>query len=383
MTAPATHSIKRAPATILAVVLSLAIACPLWADETLKITPSISARETYDTNVNLAGKGDFEHSVTPGIRVDLQKERVRGWVQAKGMAYKYSKLNEFDRIDQNYDAGFEVNATEKLSMAIKANVLADHAFTSSLAGTGELSKSTPHQSYSVSPSITFGLNESNALTLFHAFTKDVYGSEDYSDVVTNALGGLWGHRLNERTQLLFQVAGARAETKTVEQNSVTGMAGFEYALAETVKARVLAGVGSMRTTAQGLESTSARTFAADTSLEWRLEKIALTGGYSRDMTLGLTGEDLIRNKFNLGLTYDLTERTQMLLNSSFVISKTPSDALSPVNDRWMDFQPSLKYLLGENSSVSLGYGYSASKDSINDVLLTGSRVFLDFSIAFP
>lgn len=352
--------------------------------ETVKVMPTMSVRETYDSNVNFMGKGDFETSATPGVRVDLKQERLRGWVVAKGTAYKYLRLNDFDRIDQNYEAGIEVNATEKVTANLKGGLVADHAFGSALDETGEQApRRASRQVYSINPSLTLTLDETNSLTLFHAFTKTEYDTKDYTDSVSNTLGGLWGHRLNERTQLLLQLSGSMATTPSATQDSVSGMGGFEYALAETLKARVLGGASSLRSKTDGQESRRASSYAADTSLEWQLEKLTTKAGYSRDMTLGITGEDLVRDKLSLNLALRATERLRLLLGGNMVLSENTSSAQSAQKNRWTEITPGASYQVGENSSMTLGYAYGSSEDRLKDETKTRNRVYLDFSIAFP
>ncbi|MBU1041655.1 MAG: hypothetical protein KKF77_11210 [Proteobacteria bacterium] len=382
-----------APRTPLALVLAGLVLAGLGvlarpggalAWETVKVMPTISVRETYDSNVNFMGKGDFESSATPGVRVDVKQERMRGWVVAKGTAYKYLRLNDFDRIDQNYEAGIEVNATEKITANLKGGIIADHAFGSALDETGEQApRRSSRQVYSIKPSLTLTLDETNSLTLFHAFTKTEYDTKDYTDSMSNTLGGLWGHRLNERTQLLLQLSGSMASTPSATQDSVSGMAGFEYALAETVKARVLGGASSLRSKVDGQESRKATSYAADTSLEWRLEKLTTTAAYSRDMTLGITGDDLVRDRLSLNLALRTTERLRLLLNGNMVLSENTSSAQSAQKNRWTEISPGASYQVGENSSMTLGYAYGSSEDRLKDETKTRNRVYLDFSIAFP
>ncbi|GEM_PF-1740633 len=370
-----------------ACALAVGILCahaPAWAWEVVKVMPTLTVRETYDSNVNLMGKGDLEHSVTPGVRVDLKQERVNGFVEAKATAVKYTRLNSFDRIDQNYQAGLEVNATEKITANIKGGVVADHAFASALSDTGEQApRRASRQVYSVQPSVTVQVGETNSLTLFHAFAKTVYDTKDYTDSVSNTLGGLWGHRLNERTQLLLQLSGALVTTPSATQNSVSAMGGFEYALAETLKARVLGGASSLHSKADGAEARTASNYAADTSLEWQLERLNTKFGYSRDMTLGITGADLVRDRISLNLGLSATERLRLLLGGNLILSENTSSAQSLQKNRWFEISPGASYRVGENSSLTLGYAYGVSEDRLTDVVKTRNRVSLDFNIAFP
>lgn len=370
-----------------ACVLSVGILCapaPARAWEVVKVMPTVSVRETYDSNVNLMGKGDLEHTVTPGVRVDLKQERVNGFVEAKAAAVKYTRLSAFDRVDQNYQAGLEINATEKVTVNLKGGVVADHAFASALSDTGEQApRRASRQVYTVQPSVTVQVGETGSVTLFHSFAKTVYDTRDYTDSVSNALGGLWGHRLNERTQLLLQLSAGLTTTPDTTQNSLSAMGGFEYALAETLKARVLAGASSLRSKTEGADVRTATNYAADTSLEWRRERLSTKFGYSRDMTLGITGVDLIRDRLSLNLGLSATERLHLQLFTSVVLSENTSSTQVQQKSRWYEISPRARYMLGENTSLTLGYAYGASEDRLKDEIKTRNQVYLDFNIAFP
>ena len=385
MSARATHISQGGRAILMAALLALfTLAGPCLAGETFKVVPSVSLRETYDSNVNFNGKGDFEHSATPGVRVDLQQERLRGWTQARGTAYKYMRLNEYDRVDQNYDAGLEVNVTERITLNAKGSATLDHAFSSSLGDTGERS---PHrasrQLLNAQPSVTFALDETNALTLTYAFSKTDYDTQDYIDSLSNTFSGLWGYRLNERTQLLLQLSKGWIEASTAQQDIFSGMAGFEYALAETVKARVLAGASSMNTKPKAAEARTSSNFSADTSLEWKLETLTTSAGYSRDMTMGISGEDLVRDRLSLNFSMEVSERLQLALGGNLVLSENSSTNQTRQSNRWYEIRPTIRYRVGEDSNLSLGYSYGSTKDLEQDSLRTRNRIFLDYNISFP
>jgi len=374
------HRLRRV--ALLAALLAFFTACSALAAETVTFTPYISARETYDSNVNFNRSGDFEHSVTPALRVDVQKERAAGWVQAKAAGFKYSRLNKYDRIDQNYDGAFQANATEKLTVDIKGGIVADHAFSSSLSDTGEITRTASHQVYSVQPSITYALTENNSLSLFYAFSKTVYDTQDYTDSMTNTLGALWGYRMDERLQLLLQLADTRMSTDFATYNNYFLRGGFEYALAETLKARVLAGASTLRTHADTGISRSSNGYSAESALTWQLERMTSTLSFTHDVTLSTNGEDLTRDKLSLYLGYNWTERLQSFFSAGMVTTKSASSEQASQNNRWMEFSPGLKYKLGEKSALTLGYALSSSKNILEDELKTRSRGYLDLALTF-
>ena len=380
------HRAPRTPLRLAAALASVVLLCAqaqlVLAGDTYTFTPQVSVRETYDSNVNYGGHGDMEHNVSGSLRMDMQKERVGGWIQAKGEAYKYSRLKDYDRVDQTYTAGLQVNATEKITVNIQGGVTADHAFSDSLSETGEVARTAAHQVYTLRPSVTMLLDEVNSLTLFYAFSKSVYDSQEYTNYQSHTLGALWGYRLNERLQLLLQLADTRMESNDADFDNISAMAGFEYSLAESLKARVLVGASTLHTNYKVGIKRSSNDYSAETSLDWRLEKLTTSAGYSRDMTLGITGDDLVRDRFFLNFYYTLTERFTAILQNNVVLSEGSSSSQSGQDKRWMEIKPSLRYYLTEKAYLEAGYTYAATKDMELDLLRTRNKAFLEFSASF-
>lgn len=350
--------------------------------DSVKFTPTVSARETYDTNVNFMGKSDLEHSVAPGVRVAMEQDRMAAALQARGTAYKYTRLNEFDRIDQNYDGALQFNATERVTLDLKGGIVADHAYTSSLTETGELSKRASHQVYSVSPSLTYKLDELTSLTMLYAFSKTVYDTQDYTDSASNTAGLILGRWLNERTQVLLQVTDTIMDTDAARYNNLSLMTGFEYQLVETLKARLLLGASNLHTRYDVGIKRSSTDFSVDSSLEWEGERMNVGAGYNRDVTLGVAGDDLVRDKFSAHLTHKTAEKLQLTLDGYLTRSKSSTTTSSPQDNSWLELQPGARYALGEKTFLSMNYAYGASKDEAKDELKTRSRVSLEFKTTF-
>jgi hypothetical protein len=352
------------------------------SDETYKVTPSISASETYDSNVNFLGKGDFEHSVTPGVRVDMQKQRMAAWAQAKAAGFKYSKLSKYDRVDQNYEAGVQVNATETLGFEVKGGVVADHAYTYALAETGQLASTASHQQYTFQPSMNLALTENTMLTLLYNFSKAVYDTQDYTDNVSHTVAAVLGYRLNERLQLLTQLADTRMDNDSAKYNSYSLMGGFEYTLLESLKARVLVGGSSTNVSPKTVDKRHYTSYSADSTLDWRFERSYLNAGYSRDVTMSVYGDDRLRHRFSLYGGYSLTERLTAQFGGNIVISKDQSTSSSNQSNRWYEFGPTMEYMLGEKTKLALGYAYGTTKDQESDILRNRNRIFLNFNTSF-
>lgn len=379
---------SRAASALLGIALSLLLcghSVPAFASDTFKIIPAVTARETYDSNVNMMGKGDMEHRVVPSLKLDLQEERYRGSLTGGGTIYKYTKLNSYDRVDQSYDGLFEVDVTERLKVNFMAGAKVDHTFTETLADTGKIAEMILRRVYNFQPSVSYNVTERNVATLFSGFSKTTYGSAIYTDSTANTFGGRWAYGFDERTQLIAQLSSTQTEAKTGgQQTVVTSLGGFEYSLTETIKARLLAGSSSMSSTTAAGRTSSSRGMSADSSVQWQGETSSANAAFSRDMTSGLNGEDIVRTKFSLYASRRITERFQTQIYANTVLSKTTASAsVAEQTTRWTEFVPSLQYQTTEYSTVSFGYAFGVSKTEETNESKRRSQVFLNFSISFP
>lgn len=367
-------------------MLLAAILCPTpvfaW-DETLNLIPAITARETYDSSVNLNGKGDMEHRLVPSLKLDVKKERLRGHLGATALGYKYTRLTDYDRIDQKYDAVFEADATERLKLNLNSGLTVDHTFSASLSETGQQAQSVIRRLYTFQPSATYQVTERNSATLFGGYSQTAYGSKQYTDSNSRVLGGLWGYQFTERFQGLAQVSATHTAMTDAYQNVISTMTGGEYALSEQLKARVLMGVNSLKSRNPAGQDSSARGFSTDSSLSWKGETHSLTVLGNRDMTTGLNGENIVRTRLGFNASKDMTERLKLLLSSSLTSSKSTGEGVQTRTTTWMEVSPSVQYRTTEYSTLALGYGYGAQTVKETDQTKCHSQVFLNFSISFP
>lgn len=356
-----------------------------FGTDAFRITPGIAARELYDSNVYLMGKGDMEHSIAPSLKVEANDDRYQAWIKGTGTVYKYTKLNEFDRFDHNYDALFSVNATEKLTLSLTGASKFDHTFSETLNETGQLAKQVARTYYSAQPNISYQLTERNLVSVYAAYVKTTYdssGTTDYTDSTTNVFGGQWGYSFTERLQAIAQVSRARTTVTNGFQNVINTMGGFEYALAETIKARVLVGRSSYNSENQG-RANSASGLSSDTSLEWRGEAHMMKAFAGRDVTSGLNGEDIVRTRFGFYGERNITERFMFRVHCNVVNSKKEGANVLEETTRWLELTPSLAYQTTEYSTLSLGYSYGARTVKETEESKRRNQLYLSFNITLP
>jgi len=369
-------------AIALAFLSSFALPAFAAGDDVFTITPAVTARETFDSNVNFNGQGDFEHRLVPSLNLGLQDERLRGYLKGTGTEYVYTKLSGLNRFDQNYDGYLEANATERLTASLTTNAIVDHTVGSSLSETGQLAQMVMRKVYTVSPTVSYQLTERNSATIFGSVSQTKYASTQYVNSDSKALGGRWGYMYDERTTVLFQVADTRTQEPNAKQSVLTTMGGFDYFIAETLKAHFLAGLSSMSSQDAGVSTTS-RGYAVDSSLQWTGETTSATAGYGRDMSVDLSGNNIVRDRFNLSASKNLSERFQALLSANFVQSKTAGNLTTTQTTRWFEVDPAIQYQTSEHSTLALGYGYGIQEAVETGVVQKRTQVYLNFSISFP
>lgn len=384
---PLLHCPRSRPSLLLAGIVFLCIALagplPAKASETFKIIPAVTAQEMYDSNVYMKGKGDMEHRLAPSLKFELKEERIRGNLNLTGTGYKYTTLSEFDRIDQKYELALEADATERLKASLASSAIVDHTFSATLEDTGQIAKMTLRRVKSIQPTLTYQVTERNSATVFGGFSQTTYGSKQYTDSNNRSLGGRWGYMATERLQLIGQVTNARMDQDNADQTVLTALGGGEYNLTETLKARFLVGMSSLKSSNTSGRTNSSGGYSADSSLQWRGETHDLSATFVRDMTAGLNGEDIVRTRFGFSGSKNLTERLKLRLSSNLVISKTTGDFVTEKTTRWVEIRPSASYQTSEHSTLSLGYGFGTQHIKETEEVKSRSQVFLNFSISFP
>ena len=159
---------------------------PVWAAEYV-ITPSVKFRETYDDNVYFRDVDDFEHIISPALKLDGRTERARWQATCAWDISKYQRNDELDSVDQAYRLSGTVSPGTLFQLNISGDYVCDYTFVSTLEELGLVAERSRRNSATVRPGATFILDPRNTLQFSYEFNKTQYEIESYPDYGFTAL----------------------------------------------------------------------------------------------------------------------------------------------------------------------------------------------------
>jgi opacity protein-like surface antigen len=382
--------------------LSLAIVLPAWSAEHI-VTPSVQLSETYDDHVFFENVDDFEHRVTPALKLDARTDRAQWQTSAAWDISEYQRHSELNTVDQTYGFSAAVAPGDLWRFNLAGQYVDDYTFRSALEETGIVAKRSKRKSGKVQPGAAFLLDSRNTLALTYEFTKTQYQLEGYPDYEVHGLNVSWFHDLlNERTRVIWAVSADQADFEDpdgdVKQRTYRALAGLDHRFTEKLQFRLTAGArytesefprtesvfippDSIEVTTKTEEEEDSG-FIVDGALKWGAEKLSLSASVSRDVTPSIYGEIITRNRVSCGLTYQWSEKLRGGLSAAYYLSETDGVVRQ---QEWETYTvgPSMTYTLTPDINLQLGYGYTHSEDQDTDRSQDRNRAFVQLTMAWP
>jgi predicted porin len=382
--------------------LSWAMVLPAWSAGYM-VTPSLQLSETYDDQVFFEDEEDFEHRITPALKLDVRTDRAQWQTSAAWDISEYQRHSELNTVDQAYGFSAAVTPGELWRFNLSGQYAEDYTFRSALEETGIVAKRSKRKSVSVQPGAAFVLDPRNTLALTYDFSETRYRLEEYADHEVHGLSMSWFHDLlNERTRLIWAVSADRADFEEAEgdvkQRTYRALAGLEHQFTEMLQFRLTAGARYTESEFPRTESVFVPPdsievitkteeeedsgFIVDGTLQWGSEKLGISASVSRDVTPSIYGEVITRNRVSAGLTYQWSEKLRWGLSAAYYLSETDG----VVQDQeWETYSlgPAVTYTFSRDINLQLGYGYTRSEDQDTDRPEERNRAFVQLTMAWP
>jgi len=415
--------VSRWPCLIFRFLFCLCLGCfivlPLRAAEYV-ITPSVKVRETYNDNVYSQNIDDFEHLISPALKLDGRTDRALWQATCAWDILKYQNHDELDSVDQLYQLSATVSPSNLLQLNISGHYVDDYTFDSTLEESGLLAERSRRNSATVQPGATFMLDPRNTLEFSCEFNKTRYELESYSDYVVRGLNLMGFHDLtNERTRIIYMLSGNQVDFRgnreyyfegydgdfaqkkaDVRQRTYRVLTGMDHQLTETLLVSVKAGAYYSESEfpsfqeitydlASGtfipvhdIEKKSGTGFILDGALTWRLELITLSASVNRDVAPSIYGENITSNRVSAGLRYRLSKKLRCSLNTAYYHSKTEG-FIEDQKSHTYSIRPALIYRFTKDINLELGSAYTRTKNEITDQSEDINRFFVQLSTAWP
>jgi hypothetical protein len=357
------------------------------------LNPSVTARETYDSNVFFMGSSDFETRVSPGLVARAASERGQATLSGVADAYHYLDRDSYDRINQTYSLASAYNLSERLGLTFNSSYTRDFTFDDALSQYGVVTAKNMRTNYLFQPGFTQALTPRDSVQASYRFSRVDYSSDLYADDTVHGGTLAYSHLLgNERTKLFTSLDFNRVATDGAGGEGTQAiwqmLAGVEHRFSELFTISGAGGAGYTDSSfgfSRGGDRLDSRdwTYLASLDLKWAWERYSLRLGASRDITYGLYGESVSRNKYIADASYHFTERLAAGLYSAYAQSKSEGLALTRQDSDWLSVTPNLRYKLAEDYSMSLGYSHSTNSDKVANTVRDREQVFVEVQFAFP
>ena len=321
--------VKHMPMRFIAVLLCITLTAPLVAaqssasgvepKQSIKVIPRVTVTETWTDNVRLDSTGQTERitEVSPGIHVDFNKARLKGFFDysLSGMAYANSSAanRSVNALSSNLqleaiDGTLFVDASGSISQQ------AASAFGAQLVDNTSLnSNRTEVSTYRISPYMKGQLGDVTTYSARYSRSTTSSGAIGASDSATNELtlgfkGDIGAKRLSWAADIKNQDVSYGAGRTT---ESGTALLGLAFAITPRFKVSAASGIESNNFTSLNKESNTVN----GAGLEWApLESTKLSAA-------------LLHHSY--GDTYQLnfdhrTARTVWSFSDSKMVSQSPN-----------------------------------------------------------
>ncbi len=367
------------------------------------MTPSVKLRETYDDNVHFRNVDDFEHLISPRLELEARSERVQFKTTCNWDVSKYQRHDELDSVDQTYGLSTSLAPSQILQLNFSGTYVDDYTFASTLEESGLVAERSRRKRGTAQPGVTFAVDARNSLQFSYDFTDAEYDLESYADYEINGAGLNWFYDfMNERTRLVFTASGDQVDFEQddgdLRQRTYQCSIGFDHKPSETLQVMIKAGgshTESQRSelvvTFEWPNSFKLKTetveeehsgYVLQGSLDWRLERFALSASLDRDIVPSIYGENMTRNRVRTNMSYRLTESLRCALAGDYYRSETEG-LIQEEKHQTYSVRPSVTFKFSEDIDLQLGYAYTWTQNEITDRSEDRNRVFFQIAAALP
>jgi len=368
------------------VVLSCLVVLPANAAEYI-ITPSITARETYDDNVFFINVDDFEHLVSPALNIEARTERGKIQAYSKGDISEYQRHDNLNTVDQTYRLSADMFTTPASQVGISGSYIRDYTFTSTLEEFGVVAQRSIRKSAQIQPFAKIELNPRNNIECFYRLNKTQYRLATYPDNRNQDLNIIYIHNLdNEMTSLVFQLGGSQSDytigNGTGKHQGLQILAGIDHNIAETFKLMLRAGARYIESDFPGIKKQKDETFVANSGFLWKFERSTVSANISRDLAPSIYGEDMTRDRVSASVSYRITEKLNCAMSAAYTQSETEGYYQKRKNN-YYSARPSVDYRFNEYVGMQIGCSYNRTENKNTRNAEDRNRVFLQIDIAYP
>lgn len=293
--------------------------------------------------------------------------------------------------------GLAEHTGERFGWDLRSNFTRDTTLVSELETTGITQVNKIHQSYELSPSVSYLVTEYNTIRLGGTYNDVVYedaentGLLDY-DYASVSLSD--SYTITDRSQLTASVFYSRFEPVESAGNrskteSIGGQAGYQWVWSDALQGSVALGYvsndvqqteivqipfGPFSFPIEVESNTTEGGLLVDATIEKTLENSLLSGSFRRAVIPTGNGRQDTRDALRFSARHDFTDRTQA--DVGFVYTNSTDQSQQENSRDYFRIEAAWRYRLSERLSLSVSYAHARLASTSSDEAALSNALFV-------
>lgn len=359
------------------------------------LTGNVNQSLSYDDNVlmRVNPQGSFMYRVIPTLTFQHQTDVSEIHARALYGTQVYTDLEGFDQDIQNYGLGGKYK-TENFDWGLNSNFSITPTRNTAVQNSGIFNNNSNSNTWSVSPFISYKIDELNSLTLTPSYSETTYTSSNSTTTnpsivnsnfrnnntfnVNLAWQRLWTERYSSGLSLFYsrfdsqQQQGVNGGTAFASNFDSVGI-NFSNSYLWSEKWKLIGNIGTRHTESKnGTTTNSSFGFLMDAGVNYTGEKFTSGLHFNRSLVPSSIGQLQEQTSVGLNFNYQFIERLSGSFNanyqeSSFVTSGTSSTRKNIVIQPSLTWQMSPEWTLGGSYRYRLQDGLFTNNNNPNAV----------------
>lgn len=297
--------------------------------------------------------------------------------------------------------GLAEHTGERFGSELRSNFTRDTTLTSELETTGITQVRKIHQSYELSPSVSYLVTEYNTIRLGGTYNDVVYEDAETTGLLDYEYASVSlsdSYTVTDRSHLTASVFYSRFEPvgNGSKTESVGGQAGYQWVWSDALQGSVALGyvsndVQQTRDEPQVVQTpigpvsfccipvernTTEGGLLVDATIEQALENSLLTGSFRRRVIPTGNGRQDTQDALRFSARHDFTDRTQAEVGFVYTNSTDQSQGNEDNSRDYFRIEAAWRYRLSERLSLSVSYAHARLASTSGDEAALSNALFV-------
>lgn len=361
----------------------------------VKIKPSLSIVETYDSNIDYKKISDLVSTYKPSLTLDVLNDDSKFNFRGDFIYRDYFKHSELDRYDYNLMASGKYFFNPVLDAGVTLEHKRRHNLDQNTAEVGAVQLDPSIiLSTVVTPELNWTLAPRDKIRVVYSLDKTDYERATDSDYINHSLSTVWAHAMrDERTTFFIGQLGVlthytrEMDDLTGDQYSVQAVFGVDHAFTESLNFSLKGGPGvtfSNYSTDYNRDNSVDSMYQFRAELGYRRPKYEIVPSVERLVRPGRYGENEIMDRAQIFFRYKFTERfVQNFVGTYWLLEGEGVNTSEEHKSRGIFFQSVTNWDFDEDWRLFVGFNFNDNRNRITDKTNQRVKTWVGLSYAFP